>query len=92
MADGDLLEVLDAPEIAILADGPEIEARNPKGFGADLGILATIAPEIEVGRAVGQPSQLDRIEVLHEEEKYVAIVEGGHVSCDVVMSLRGLKG
>ncbi len=61
MADGDLLEILDTPEVAILAHGPEIEARDSQGLGADLGIPAIEAAEVQVGRAVRQPPSLDRI-------------------------------
>ena len=54
MPDGDLLEVLDAPEIAVLADRPQVEARHPEGLRADLGVPAVEATEVEVGRAVRQ--------------------------------------
>jgi hypothetical protein len=54
VADRDLLEILDAPETAVLADGSEIEARHAERLGADLGVPAVEAPEIKIGRAVGQ--------------------------------------
>lgn len=38
MPDGDFLEVLYTPEVAVLADGPKVEARHAKGFRAHLGI------------------------------------------------------
>jgi hypothetical protein len=44
-----LLEILDAPEITVLADGVEIEARHAERLGANLGIPAIEAPELEVG-------------------------------------------
>lgn len=40
MPDRDLLDVLDAPEIAVLADGAEIEARVAEFLGADFGVPA----------------------------------------------------
>ena len=85
MADGDLLEVLDAPEIAVLADGPEIEARDAERLGADLGVPAIEAAEVEVGRAVRQPPRLDRIEVVDQEQEDVAVrgIERGRVLGDV---------
>ena len=36
VANSDLLEILDAPEIAVLADGAEIEAGNAERLAADL--------------------------------------------------------
>ena len=36
VADGDLLEILDAPEIAVLTHGSEIEARDAERLGANL--------------------------------------------------------
>ncbi len=36
VADRDLLEVLDAPQIAVLANRAQIEARHPERLGADL--------------------------------------------------------
>ena len=73
VADGDLLEILDAPEIAVLADGAEIEARDAERLGADLGIPAIEAAEVEIGRAVGQPAGLDRIEIVDQEQEDVAV-------------------
>lgn len=73
MANRDLLEVFDAPEIPILAHGPEIEARDPKRLRADSRIPAIEATEVEVGRAVGQPTRLDQIEVINQKQENVAI-------------------
>ncbi|TCU38643.1 putative dinucleotide-binding enzyme [Rhizobium azibense] len=73
MADRDLLEVLDAPEIAVLANGAEIEARHAERLRAHLGIPAVEAAEVEVRRAVGKTPGLDRIEVVDQEEEDVAI-------------------
>ena len=85
VADGDLLEILDAPEIAVLADRPKIEARDAERLGADLGIPAIEAAEVEIGRAVGEPAGLDRVEVVDQEQEYVAVgrVERGRVLGDV---------
>ena len=46
MTDGDFLEILDAPQIAILANRAEIEARHAERLGTDLGIPAVEAAEI----------------------------------------------
>ena len=85
VADGDLLEVLDAPEIAVLADGAEIEARHAERLRADLRVPAIEAAEVEVGRAVGQPPGLDRVEVVDQEQKHIAIrgVERRRVAGDI---------
>ena len=85
MTDGDLLEILDTPEIAVLADRPEIEARDPKRLGAHLGIPAIEAAEVEVRRAVRQLARLDRIEVVHQEQKDITIggAQRGRVFRDV---------
>ena len=82
MADGDLLEIFDTPEIAILADGAEIEARDPERLCADLGVPAIEAAEVEVGRAVRQPTRLDRIKVVDQEQEDVAVggIQRGRVS------------
>ena len=64
MADGDFLEIFDAPEVAVLTDRPEIKARDPQRLGADLGILAIKTAEVEIGRAVRQFPGLKRIQVV----------------------------
>ena len=81
MADGDLLEILHAPEIAILADCAEIEARHAERLRADLRVPAIEAAEIEVRRAVRKTSGLDRIEVVDQEQEDVAVrrIEGRRV-------------
>ena len=38
VTDRDLLEVLDAPEVAVLADRAQVEAGDAECFGADFGI------------------------------------------------------
>ena len=73
VADGDLLEILDAPQIAVLAHRAEIEAGDAERLGADLGVPAIEPPEIEIGRAVRQPPGLDRVEVVDQEQEHVAI-------------------
>lgn len=47
--DGNLLEVLDAPEIAVPADRAQIEAGDAERLRPNLGIPAVEPPEIEVG-------------------------------------------
>ncbi len=73
VADFDLLEVLDAPEVAILADRAQVEAGDAERLGPNLGIPAIEPAEIEVGRAVGQQPRLDRVQVVHEEQEHVAV-------------------
>ena len=81
MPDGDLLEILDAPEIAVLAHGAEVEARDAERLRADLGVPAVEAAEVEVGRAVRQPAGLDRVEVVDEEQEDVAVATHRASSC-----------
>ena len=64
MADADFLEILDAPEVAVLTDRPEIKARDPQRLGADLGIPAIEPAEVEIGRAVRQFPGLKRIQIV----------------------------
>ncbi len=73
MADGDLLEVLDTPQVPVLAHGAQIEARHAERLGADLRVPAVEAAEEQVGRAVGQPPRLDRVEIVDEEQEHVAV-------------------
>ena len=89
MADGDLLEILDAPEVAVLADRPKIEAGDAERLGADLRIPAIEAAEVEIGRAVRQPPRLDRIEVVNQKQEDVTVgsVERGRVAGDVDLGI-----
>ncbi|GCC47557.1 hypothetical protein chiPu_0031622, partial [Chiloscyllium punctatum] len=73
VADGDLLEILDAPEIAVLTHGAEIEARHAERLRADFGIPAIEAAEVDVGRTVGEPTRFDGIQVVNEEEEHIAV-------------------
>ena len=73
MPDGNLLEILDAPQIAVLADGTQVEARDAERLGTHLRVPALEAPEIEVRRAAGQQPRLDRVQVLDEKQKHVAV-------------------
>ena len=73
MPDRDLLEILDAPEIAVLADGAEIEARDAERLRPDLGVPAIESPEEEIGRPVRQRTGLDRIHIVDQEDKDVAV-------------------
>ena len=85
MPDCDLLEVLNAPEIAVLADGSEIEARDAERLGADLGVPAVEPAEEQIGRAVRQRTRLDGVHVVDQKEEDVTIrgVERGGVLGDV---------
>ncbi len=73
MPDTDPLEVLDAPQVAVLADGAEIETRDTECLRAHLGVPAIKAAEEQVGRAIGQRARLDRVHVVDQEEEDVAV-------------------
>jgi len=73
MPDADLLKVFDAPEIAVLADSPEIEAGDAQRFRADLRVPAVEASEEQIGRAVWQRSGFDRVQIVDQEEEDVAV-------------------
>ena len=85
MSDANFLEVLNAPEIAVLADGAQIETGDAERLRADFRIPAIEAPEIEIGRSVGQLARLDRVHVVDQEEEDVSVggVERGRVLGDV---------
>lgn len=84
MPDPDLLKILDAPEIAVLAHRPQVEARHAKGFRAHLGIPAVEAPEVEIRRAVGQSTRLDRVAIIDQEQEDIAVrgIKRGRVAAD----------
>jgi hypothetical protein len=46
VTDSYFLEVLDTPEVAVLADGSQIEARDSERLCADLGVPAIKAAEV----------------------------------------------
>src|SRR5580658_4591866 len=71
--DGDLLEPLDPPEIAVLADRTQVEAGDPKRLRADLGVPAVEAAEVQVRGTVRQPAGFDRVRVVDEEQEDVPI-------------------
>ena len=73
MADDDLLEIFHAPQIAILADGTEIEARHAERLRADFRVPAIEASEIEVGRAVPETASFDRVQVVDQEKENVPV-------------------
>src|SRR5882757_4553771 len=81
MTDDDFLEVLDAPQIAILADRTEIEARHAERLGSHFRVPAIEAPEIEVGRAVPKTASFDRVQVVNQEKENVPVrcIEGRRV-------------
>src|SRR3546814_18491979 len=60
VANFDLLEILDAPEVPVHADGAEIEGRHTERFGADLGVPAVEAAKVEIGFAVRKLAQIGR--------------------------------
>jgi len=64
-----LPEILDAPEVAVLADRAQEEAGDGERLGNHLGDPAIKPPEMEVGRTVGQQPRLDRFQVVVEEEE-----------------------
>src|SRR3546814_7616546 len=63
----DLLEILDAPEVPVHADGAEIGGRHTERFGADLGVPAVEAAKVEIGFAVRKLARLNRVRVVDEE-------------------------
>ena len=79
--DGDLLEIFDAPEIAVHADGAEIERGDAERLRADLAVPAVEPPEIQVRVAVRQTPGLDRMRVVDQKQEHVAVagVERGRV-------------
>ena len=85
MANGDLLEILHAPEIAVHADGAEIEARNTKRLAADFAVPAIKSPEIQVRRSIRQPPRFDRVGIVDQKQEHVAVtgVKGRCVLGDV---------
>src|SRR5690606_9553641 len=61
VADRDLLEALGAPDIAIHANGAEVEGRHAESLGAHLAVPAIEAAEVEVGVAIGEAAGFDRM-------------------------------
>jgi hypothetical protein len=85
VADGDLLKILDAPEVAVLANRAQVEARHAERLGPHLGVPAVEAPEVEIGGAVGQPARLDRVVIVDQEQEDIAVrgIERGRVAADL---------
>ena len=85
MANDDLLENFHAPQIAILADCAEIEARHAERLCPDLRIPTVEAAEIEVGQAVRETAGFDRIQVIDQEKENISIrcIEGRRILGDV---------
>ena len=73
MPDGDFLEILDAPEIAVHADGAEIERGDAERLRSDFAVPAIEAPEIQIRRSIRQTSGLDRMGVVDQKQKHVAV-------------------
>jgi len=84
VADLDLLKILDAPEVTVLANGAQLEAGDAQRLGAHLGIPAVKTPKVEVRGAVGQPPRLDRILIVHQKQEDVAVrgIKRGGVTAD----------
>ncbi len=53
MADGDFLEILNAPQIPVLANCAQIEARHAERFCADLAVPGIEAAEEQVSEPSG---------------------------------------
>jgi hypothetical protein len=85
VANGNLLEIFDAPQIPILTYRAEIEARHAERLCADLGIPAVEASEVKIRRPVRQPTGLDRIEIIDQEQEDIPVrgVEGRGVLGDI---------
>ena len=85
VADADLFEVLHPPQVPVLADRAQVEARHAERLGADLGVPAVEPAEVEIGRSVGQPPGFDRVEIIDQKQEDVAIrrIERGRILRDV---------
>jgi hypothetical protein len=46
--DGYFLEIIDTPQIAVLADGAQVETRNAERLRTNLAIPAIKSPEIQI--------------------------------------------
>lgn len=85
MPDGDFLEVFNAPQISVLTHCAQIKAGDPEGAGSNFGIPAIEAAKIEIRFPVRQPTGLDRVQIVDQKHKDIAIrrVERRGVSGDV---------
>ena len=85
VADFDFLKILDAPKIAILANGAQIEAGDAQRLCANLGVPAVKAPEVEIGGAIRQPARLDRVVIVHQEQEDITVrgIKRGGVAADL---------
>ena len=68
MSDHNLLELLDAPKVAVLANRTLVESGDAERLCAHLRVLEIEPPEIEVWRAVWQQRDQDWIEIVDEEK------------------------
>lgn len=73
MPDRDLLAILDASEVPVLADGTQVGAGDAACLGADLQILAKEPSEMEIKRAVRQQACLDQVRIVNQEQEDVAV-------------------
>jgi hypothetical protein len=73
MADGDFLEILDAPQHTVLADRAQIEGGDAERLRPDLAVPGIEAPEKHVGRSIRQMPGLDGIEIVNEKDEHIAV-------------------
>src|SRR3989344_1406269 len=85
--DADLLKILHAPQVSVLTHGAQVEAGNPERARADFGVPAIKAAKEQVGRAIGQATGLDRIEIIDQEEEDIAVrsIQRCRVAADIDM-------
>ncbi len=81
MPDRDFLEILDAPKIAVHADGPEIKRGDAERLRSDFAVPAIEPPEIQIRRTIGQTSGFDGMGIIDQKQEHVAVagVKGGRV-------------
>ena len=73
MSDRDFLKILDTPQIAVHADGPQIKRGDAEGLRSDFAVPAVKSPEIQIRRSIRQTSSLDRVGVVHQKQEHVAV-------------------
>jgi hypothetical protein len=69
MPDVDLLEIFDAPQIAILAHSTQVKSSNSQRLGADFRVPGVKAAEEQVRVAVGETTCLNRVGVVDQEQE-----------------------
>ncbi len=73
MPDGYFLEILDAPQIAVHADGAQVKTRNAERLAANLAIPTIEPPEVQIRRSIRQTSRLDGIDIVNQKQEHVAV-------------------